>query len=280
MASTISAIDIDALLKKMTIEEKCGQMNEITFAVIQKSPPGTDPDDDQIDDAKLEDAIQKYHVGGIHNTPLDTAQKASTWQKIQKKIQEAALKGKNKIPILYAIESIHGTNYIREGTLFPQAIGMASTFNLDLSKEVSRITSVETRATGIPWNYNPVLDVGRQQVWSRLWETYGEDSWLTTKMGEGYIEGHQGKDNDLKSRNNTAACIKHYVGYSVPTSGRDRTPALIPEILLREHFLPPFEAAVKAGAITVMVNSAEVNGVPGHANGMFHFILLLPIYSS
>jgi beta-glucosidase len=224
VASVMNAIDVDALLKKMSIEEKCGQMNEVTFAVIQKKPPSTDPDDDQIDDAKLEEAIQKYHVGGIHNTPLDTAQKASTWQKIQRKIQDAAMKGTNKIPILYAIESIHGTNYIREGTLFPQAIGIASMFNLELAQEVSRITSVETRATGIPWNYNPVLDVGRQQVWPRLWETYGEDSWLVARLGEGYIRGHQGEDNNLKNRNTSAACLKHYMGYSLPFNGRDRTP--------------------------------------------------------
>jgi hypothetical protein len=130
MASVINAIDVNALLKAMSLEEKCGQMNEITFAVIQKNPPSLDPDDDQIDKDKLKLAVEFYHVGGIHNTPLDTAQKASTWQKIQRKIQDAAMKGTHKIPILYAIESIHGTNYLREGTLFPQAIGTASTFNL------------------------------------------------------------------------------------------------------------------------------------------------------
>jgi beta-glucosidase len=254
-ASAKTDAEIQAILDQMTIEEKCGQMNEITFDVIQVKPPRStdDPDDDQIDEAKLAEAIEKYHVGGIHNTPLDTAQKASTWQKIIKKIQDAARKGKSKIPILYAIESIHGTNYIREGTLFPQAIGMASTFNLDLAREVSRITSVETRATGIPWNYAPVLDVGRNVVWSRLWETFGEDSWLATQMSVQYVKGHQGDNNDLTSRNATAVCLKHYIGYSVPWSGRDRTPALIPEITLREHFLPPFEEAIKAGAITVMV---------------------------
>ena len=262
--------DIQKLLRSMTQEEKCGQMTQITYDVIQKSNPNpSDEDDDQMDEAKLLEAIQKYHVGSILNTPLDTAQKASTWQKIIKKIQDVALKnGKSKIPILYGLDSIHGANYIREAVLFPQPLAMAATFNLDIVKKVARVTAVETRAVGIPWNFNPVLDVGRQPLWPRLWETYGEDTYVAVKMGEAYIKSHQG--NDLKNRTNTATCMKHYIGYSLPFNGRDRTPALIPENILRETFLPPFEAAVQAGSPTVMINSGEVNGIPGHANG--HYI--------
>ena len=265
----ISCVNIEELIQSMSIEEKCGQMTQITFDVIQKQPSNpADADDDQIDEQKLLQAIKDYHVGSILNTPLDTAQKASTWHKIITKVQDMALKeGKSKIPVLYGIDSIHGGTYIRESVLFPQPLAMGATFNTEIASQVARVTAVETRAVGIPWNFNPVLDVGRQPLWPRLWETYGEDPYVAIKMGESYIRSHQG--NDLRNRSNTATCMKHYIGYSYPFNGRDRTPSLIPENLLREVFLPPFEAAVKAGSPTVMINSGDVNGVPGHANGYY-----------
>jgi beta-glucosidase len=144
---------------------------------------------------------------------------------------------------------------------------MASTFNLDIVRQVAQITAMETRGIGIPWNFNPVLDSGRQPLWSRLFETYGEDVYLATEYAEAYIRAHEG--DDLTDHKHGATCMKHFIGYSLPVNGKDRTPALIPEIVLREHFLPPFERAVKANSLTVMINSGEVNSVPGHANSYY-----------
>ena len=159
---------------------------------------------------------------------------------------------------------IHGANYTLNSTLFPQAINMAASFNRDLARIAGEITAVETRASGIPWNFYPVLDLGRQPLWPRLWETFGEDVYLASQMGSSYIKGQQG--DDFSKHNKVATCLKHYVGYSFPLNGKDRTPAWISERMLREYFLPSFEAGIKAGAKTVMVNSAEVDGIPTHSD--------------
>jgi len=265
---SVQANDIDKLLQSMNIEQKCGQMTQVTFDVIEKTPRPTDPDENPVNVTKLEYAIKTKNVGSILNTPYNLAQKASTWVKIIKSIQDLSSQTDLKIPVIYGLDSIHGGNYIRESVLFPQPISMAGSFNLEIAKKVGEITSLETRATGIPWNFNPVLDVGRQPLWPRIFETYGEDPYLAGKMGENYIHGSQG--NDIKNRTKLATCLKHYIGYSLPFNGRDRTPALIPENLLREVFLPPFEKGVLAGSPTVMVNSGEVNGMPGHAN--YHYL--------
>lgn len=260
--------DIDRLLSSMTNEEKCGQMTQVVFDVVQKSPQPTDYDENPVNLTKLEFAIKQKHIGSILNTPYYIAQKASTWQKIISSIQDACLQTRLKIPAIYGLDSIHGANYVQETVLFPHSISLGGSFNLDLIKKIAHVISLETRAIGIPWNFNPVLDVGRQPLWPRIFETFGEDAYLVGKMGEAYIQGSQG--NDLKNRSNIATCLKHYVGYSLPLNGRDRTPAYIPENLLREIFLPPFEKGVLAGSPTVMVNSAEVNGIPGHAN--YHYL--------
>ena len=170
--------------------------------------------------------------------------------------------------MIYGIDSIHGANYIQGATLFPQEIGMAATWNPELMKRGSEIAAMETRAAGIPWSFSPVLDIGRQPLWPRFYETFGEDPYLAKVMGAAFVRGLEG--TDVSSQDHVAASLKHYMGYSFPLSGRDRTPAWIPENYLREYFLPTFDAAVKTGAHTVMVNSAEINGIPGHIN---HHIL-------
>jgi beta-glucosidase len=170
-----------------------------------------------------------------------------------------------QIPVLYGIDTIHGPNYIVGSTLFPQPLAMAATWNPELMLRGSQIAAAETRKAGIPWTFSPVLDAGRQPLWSRLCETFGEDTYLATVMGVATVRGYEG--SDLSSPVHVSASLKHYVGYSYPTTGGDRSPALIPQSTLREYFLPTFAAAVKAGAHTVMVNSSEVNGIPGHANG-------------
>jgi beta-glucosidase len=222
----------------------------------------------KVDPAKLENAIVKYGVGSILNVS-DQALTVDHWHQIIGQIQEAATKKTRLgIPMIYGIDSIHGANYVQGATLFPQEIGMAATFNPELMKRAAEITAIETRAAGIPWSFSPVLDLGRNPLWPRFWETFGEDPYLAKVMGVAFVRGLEG--TDVSSSNAVASSLKHYMGYSFPLTGRDRTPAWIPENYLREYFLPTFETAVKAGARTIMVNSGEINGVPGHIN---HHIL-------
>jgi beta-glucosidase len=250
---------VEALLARMTLEEKIGQMTNL---VIDTITTGKDQDI-RIDPAKLEKAILKYGVGSFQNVN-NQALPAEKWREIIGQIQETSQRTRLRIPNIYGIDSIHGANYVRGSTLFPQEIGMAATWNPALMQRAAEIAAAETRAAGIPWSFSPVLDVGRQPLWPRLWETFGEDTYLTQVMGVAFVRGLEG--DDISSPTHVAACLKHYVGYSFPLSGRDRTPAWIPENYLREYFLPSFTAAVHAGAHTIMVNSGEVNGVPGHIN--------------
>jgi beta-glucosidase len=256
---------VKKLLSEMTLEEKVGQMTQIDFSVIAAAEG--QQTDDLIDQAKLEDALLTHHVGSILNapsTPNNKAQPIATWRKIIQSVQAMAAKSRLKIPVIYGIDAIHGATYTQGSVLFPQAINMAATFNADLSFKEGEITARELRASGLQWNFSPVMDLGRQPLWPRLWETYGEDVHLATVLGTSYIKGHQG--DDFSAPDKALTCLKHYVGYSFPINGKDRTPAWIGDRMLREYFLPTFEAGVKAGAPTVMVNSAEVDGIPGHAN--------------
>ena len=252
-------VKIDALLRRMTVEEKVGQMTQLTIDMVTSG----DDQEVRIDQAKLEKAIGKYGVGSILNVN-NQALPMDRWHEIITGIQAAAQKTRLKIPVIYGVDSIHGANYVQGSTLFPQEIGMAATWNPALMRRAAEITAMETRAAGIPWSFSPVLDVGRNPIWPRMWETFGEDPYLAKVMGTAFVRGLEG--TDVGNGRSVAASLKHYVGYSFPLNGRDRTPAWIPEHYLREYFLPPFEAAVKAGARTIMVNSASINGVPGHAN--------------
>ena len=254
---------IEALLKQMSVEDKVGQMTQLTLAMIVN---GHDQNV-EVDPAKLKTAISHYGVGSIINV-YDQALTADKWQDIITQIQNAAKKTRLGIPVIYGIDSIHGANYIQGSTLFPQETGMAATWNPELMKRGSEISAMETRAVGIPWSFSPVLDIGRQPLWSRFWETFGEDPYLAKVMGVAFVRGMEG--SDVASQDHVAVSLKHYMGYSFPLNGRDRTSAWIPENYLREYFLPTFAAAVQAGAHTVMVNSGDINGVPAHAN---HHIL-------
>jgi beta-glucosidase len=251
---------IRSLVAAMTLREKVGQMTQLELGMITDgSGAGI-----RINPDKLHKAIVEYGVGSILNVK-DQALSVDTWRGIIAAIQTAAAGTRLKTPVIYGIDSIHGANYVRGAVLFPQPLGMAATWNPELMLDASRITAAETRAAGIPWNFSPVLDIGRQPLWPRLYETFGEDVYLDEVMAAAVVRGYQGDDASADDR--VAACLKHYVGYSAPTSGHDRAPALIPEVTLREHFLPPFAAGVRAGALSVMVNSGEVNGIPGHVNG-------------
>src|SRR5438477_5191676 len=254
---------VEALLRQMTLEEKVGQMTQLQIGMVTTGSNQTI----EIDPAKLEKAVVKYGVGSILNVK-DQALSVDKWHEIIRQIQEASQRTRLRIPVLYGIDTIHGANYVQGSTLFPQEIGMAATWNPALMQRAAEIAAIETRAAGIPWTFSPVLDLGRQPLWPRFYETFGEDPYLAKVMGVAFVRGMEG--NDISSPNHFATSLKHYVGYSFPLSGRDRTPAWIPENYLREYFLPSFAAAVHAGARTVMVNSAEINGIPGHIN---HHIL-------
>ena len=258
--ASASAAAVEKLLGQMTLKEKIGQMTQLEIGMVTDGQAQSI----RINPGKLHKAVGEYGVGSILNAN-DEALSAEKWHEIIRAIQDEAKKSRLQVPVLYGIDTIHGPNYIAGGTLFPQPLAMAATWNPELMLRGSQIAAAETRKAGIPWTFSPVLDAGRQPLWSRLWETLGEDTYLATVMGVATVRGYEG--SDLSSPFSVSASLKHYVGYSYPTTGGDRSPALIPENTLREYFLPTFAAAVKAGAHTVMVNSSEVNGIAGHANG-------------
>lgn len=260
-----SEADIEVLISQMSIEEKVGQTCQITLdAIHQTDEKGGALAPSRIDQAKLKEALEVYHVGSVLNVGWHTLTGAE-WKSIMTDIHSPYLKKQQNIPILYGIDAIHGVNYTVGGTLFPQEIGLAATWNTDLARQMGEVTAYECRASGIPWNFSPVLDLGRQPLWSRHFETLGEDPILGTQMGVALVEGYQGKGAQVDEFH-AAACLKHFVGYSASFSGRDRTPAFIPEKYMQELYLPAFKAAVERGALTLMINSGVVNGIPGHAN--------------
>ncbi len=252
------------LVAKMTVEEKVGQMTQITLEQFAKS--GQDGYL-ILDEAKLRDGIVNHHLGSILNCG-GQARTVQNWQEIITKIQDVATKETRLgIPVIYGIDTIHGANYVLSATIFPQNIAMAATGNVALMEKIGEISALETRAAGIPWNFAPVLDVARQPMWPRVFETFGEDPVIASTMGAAYIRGQQG--DRLSDPLKVAVCMKHYLGYSWPQSGRDRTPAYIPDRQLRQWFVPPFAAAIKAGAVTCMANSSEINGVPVHSSSYY-----------
>ncbi|HMH34410.1 MAG TPA: glycoside hydrolase family 3 N-terminal domain-containing protein, partial [Puia sp.] len=243
------------------LEEKIGQMTQVTLAVIAQNGWGNQ--DGSIDTAALRKAIQDYKIGSVINTTAH-ALSAETWRNIQVQIQDEARKTRLKIPVIYGLDGIHGQTYTLNSTLFPQNIAMAATRNTELARAVTKITAKEMRASGVRWNFAPVLDCGRQPLWSRFAETYGEAVYIGKTMGATVIKAYQ--EDGLASPTAVAACMKHYLGYSASRTGKDRTPSYIPEIELREYYLPQFREAVKAGAATIMINSGEINGTPVHAS--------------
>lgn len=257
--------DIEALIKKMTIEEKVGQMTQLNLDVISKGEIYNLVEPHQLDPEKLKKALVNYHVGSILNCG-GHAYTREHWREIIGEIQRVATKETRLgIPIIYGIDAIHGANYTLGSTLFPQQIGQAATFNEMLVARAAEITAYEVRASGITWNFSPVLDLMRNPQWSRCFETFGEDVLLAKNMTRATIIGYQGMElsNDAVK---VAACMKHFLGYSIPRTGMDRTPAYISDIMLREYFLPTFQEAIASGAATVMINSGEINGIPVHAD--------------
>jgi beta-glucosidase len=252
---------INVLLKQMTLQEKVGQMAQVAIDVVGKVDYSKQTY--TIDADKLNDVVVNYKVGSILNTPPGILLTAEQWNQVLSDIQSAAQKTKLKIPVLYGLDDIHGVNYAAGTTLFPQEIGQAATWNRQLVYDGAVITAYESRAVGVPWTFSPVIDLGTNPQWPRIWEDYGEDPYLSAELGVQFVKGIQ---DPLGSKEKLVVSLKHYMAYSDPKSGHDRTDAWIPENYLREYHLPPFAAAVKAGARTVMVNSALINGIPTHIN--------------
>lgn len=254
---------VEELLSQMSLADKAGQMTQLSLDALCEGPMYKVHQPPRLDPEKLQKALIEYRIGSVLNvaqTPFTRAE----WLQVIQTIQEVATqKTPLGIPILYGIDAIHGANYTLGATLFPQQINMGASFNPELVEQAARATAFETRSSGIPWNFSPVGDVCRNVLWPRLWETFGEDPYLATRLTVAMTRGFEGTDlNDWR----VASCLKHFLGYGAPVTGKDRTPAMIPERMLREYFLPPFEAAIAAGARTIMINSGEINGIPVHAD--------------
>ena len=270
---------VEALLRQMSVEEKVGQMTQIALQSVS-SRAGTPTVTVQLDSAKLDYAINQRHIGALLNV-YNVAMSPEEWRDANNMIARFSARAHLKIPVIYGIDAVHGQIYQTRSTIFPQNIAMAATFDRSLMRRASEITAYETRASGIPWNFSPVLDLGRQPLWPRYYETFGEDPYVASVMGVEAVLGNQrdpwpglapllgagaaGKPK-FSGPMFVAASAKHYLGYSMPLSGKDRTTAWIPDRELRELFLPSFRAAINAGIATVMVNSSDINGIPVHAD--------------
>ncbi|QZT37357.1 glycoside hydrolase family 3 C-terminal domain-containing protein [Halosquirtibacter xylanolyticus] len=255
--------EVEKLISSMSIEEKVGQTIQITLDVVinKKSKHRI-----ELDTLKLNQALLKYHVGSILNTTQGRALPVETWNRLIKQIQNVAIdESRLHVPILYGVDAIHGASYTKGAILFPQQIAQAATWNPVLAQRINEVTAQQTRASGIPWTFSPVMDLGSDPRWARMWETYGEDPYLASKMGESAVIGYQGVSRDNVDQHHVAACLKHFFCYA-SNSGKDRTPIEISKSTLYDYYLPSFKAAIEKGALSVMVNSGIVNSLPVHAN--------------
>lgn len=262
---------VEAVLARMSLDEKVGQMLQLTVEVLQEEAAHRDADNFSLSAARLDTVFGKYKVGSILNVLHDGAQTREQWQTVIRQIQDKSMEATG-IPCLYGVDQIHGTTYTLGGTLFPQGINMAATFNRALVRREAAISAYETRAGSIHWTFAPVTDLGRDPRWPRMWENYGEDCYLNAEMGRETVLGFQGGERGNTayanhiSPSHVAACMKHYMGYGVPVSGKDRTPSSITLQDLREKHFAPYLEMVRNGALSVMINSAMNNGLPFHAN--------------
>ncbi len=255
---------VDSILSGMTLEEKVGQMTQVTLDILMKGENrASSYEPIELDMDSVMQAFGKYKTGSVLNTANNRARTPEKWNEIVATLQEVCL-AETGIPLLYGIDAIHGATYTAGATLFPQQIGQAATFNPPLVEKASEITAYETRASSIPWTFSPVMDMGRDPRWARMWETYGESQYLNAVMGIAAVEGYQGTGEDI-DKNHIAACLKHFLAYA-SNSGKDRTPINIASRQLHEIYVPSFAAAITAGAKTVMGNSGIINGIPAHAS--------------
>ena len=253
---------VEQTLKKLTLEEKIGQMMELVtdlFGANDKNGVF------YIDEHKTDSIFSRYKIGSILNAPNTCAPTAKQWEKYIEQIQKISMK-RIGIPCVFGLDQNHGSTYTQDGTLFPQNINVAATFNREIARHSAEATAYETRAVSVPWTFSPTVDLGRDARWPRIWENFGEDCYLSSEMGKAMVYGFQGEDPNNIDQYHIATSMKHFMGYGVPWTGKDRTPAYISPANLREKHFAPFLAGLQAGALTVMVNSASVNGMPMHAN--------------
>ena len=249
---------IEKLLSRMTIEEKVGQMTQLTSAaVLQSGTHNVSKEGESI--------IRKYKIGSILNTMDDVADSASAYREFIRQIQDISM-DEMGIPCLYGLDQIHGASYTVGAVLFPQEIGVAASFNNELAYEMGVISAYETRSCDVPWVFTPTLDLSRNQCWPRMWESFGEVPLVQSRMGVALTRGLQGLDPNHIGSENVAACLKHYLAYGAAVSGQDRTPSMVGRRELKEKFFAPFKACIEAGALSVMVNSSNNDGVPFHTN--------------
>ncbi len=261
---------IEKTLAKMNLDEKIGQMLELNLDVmgkmaIENNSEGTPTPVWKLNEAMLDTCISKWKVGSILNAPGTRAHTVEQWQKWIRLIQEKSMKYLG-IPDIYGLDQNHGVTYTQGGILFPQPINLAASFNTELAKTGAEITAYESRAANCPWVYNPVVDLSRDARWPRVWESFGEDAIVNAKMVVAEIQGYQGDDPNHIDRFHVGTCTKHYFAYGAPWTGKDRTPAYVSPQMLREKYFEPFKQAALAGSLTMMVNSASINGVPVHAS--------------
>ena len=250
---------VEQVLSKMSLKEKAGQIVQLSISVLE------DDTHEALDPAKLDKIIGEYKVGSILNVMHDAAHSRENTAAMVKQIQDKSMEAIG-IPCIYGLDMIHGASYLIEGSLFPQEINLAATFNRDYARKMGEAMAYETRACQVPWVFSPVMDLGRDPRWPRHWESWGEDPYLQAEMARTETVALQGEDPNHIDLQHVAVSIKHYMGYGVPHSGKDRTPAYIAENDLREKYFAPFLACFRAGALTAMVNSASINGIPTHAN--------------
>ena len=256
---------VEKKLASMTLDEKIGQMLELNFDVMGKMAVSDGKRQWVLNETMLDTIISKYKIGSILNAPGTKAATVKQWQEWIGLIQEKSMKYIG-IPDVYGLDQNHGVTYTQAGTLFPQPINLAASFNTELAFSGAQITAYESRASNCPWVYNPVLDLGRDPRWPRIWESFGEDPIVNARMAEAEIKGYQGDDPNHLGRYNVATSVKHYFAYGAPFTGKDRTPAYVSPQMLREKYFEPFKAAIQAGALTIMVNSGSINGMPVHAS--------------
>lgn len=254
---------VEKTLAKMTLDEKVGQMLELNLDVIGTMDWSTRTW--TLNETMLDTLISKYKVGSILNAPGTRAATVDQWQKWIRLIQKKSMKHIG-IPDIYGLDHNHGVTYTQAGILFPQPINLGASFNTELARQMAEVTAYESRAANCPWVYNPVLDLGRDPRWSRIWESFGEDAIVNARMAEAEIKGYQGDDPNNIDKYHVATSVKHYMAYGAPWTGKDRTPAYLSPAMLREKYFEPFKAAIQAGALTIMANSSSINGVPVHAS--------------
>lgn len=256
---------VEKTLSRMTLEEKIGQMCQLNIDVFGTTDHSSGRPVFTLDEARIDTVIARWKVGSFLNAPATYAGSIEEWQKWIPAIQKSSMKHLG-IPTIYGLDENHGSTYVLDGTIFPQPINVGASFNPELAKTMGIVTAYESRAADCPWVFNPTVDVCRNPVWPRIWESFGEDARVNARMAVAEIEGYQGSDLNHLGKYNVAACIKHYFAYGAPFSGQDRTPAYLSDQQIREKYFEPFRAAIRAGSLSLMVNSASINGQPIHAS--------------